>query len=315
MKIKNLQRITISEDQKHLLEELSGSKILLRNTSKINQTEIQNLLEQSKQNALIYLERNKLGQSLSIFEENNLYVAVTEIQSKLKLKKTPRRIECYDISHLSGKFVYGSLVSFIDGKPAKKFYKLFKCKDQNNDFENHKEVLTRRFNRILNLLLEEKPSEKNLKSWALPDLIIVDGGKGQLSSDLQVIEEFRAKFKENNLSFDVEICALAKRIEEIFLPHNPISVILEDKPKFLVQRIRDEAHRFGITNNRNARLKTASKSELDDIKGIGDKTKQKILNYFGSVKNFADNLFTNQEMIIELIGKNNTEKAQKHYGI
>jgi excinuclease ABC subunit C len=311
-----LTRAKIDQTQKDLLEELISKKLYIRNSFDQNQSEISSLLEQGQQNALVYLQRNRLGQSLNLFEENNLFTTIVELQKRLGLQKVPRKIECYDISHLSGKFVYGSMVTFIDGKPAKKFYKLFKCKDQNNDFENHKEVLKRRFERVLGEA-ENTVEKINLKKtgWELPDLIIVDGGKGQLSADLEIVENYQKIFKEKNLSFAVELCALAKREEEVFLPYRSNSIILENQTKFLVQRIRDEAHRFAITNNRNSRLKTAAKSQLDDVAGIGPKNKQKLLEVFGSVQNLTDNLFNNSELVYEVVGKSATTKLKKHFGV
>jgi len=312
-----LQRVNLTTEQKELLQKVSGVQILLRNSFNLNQKEIGELQEQAKQNAFIYLQRNQLGQKLSIFEENNLFTALVEIQNKLDLRKTPRRIECYDISHLSGKFVYGSMVTFLDGKPSKKLYKLFKTKEQNNDFENHKEVLRRRLERAFEL--EQKRAKNEFistseNSWSLADLIIVDGGKGQLSSDLKVLKEYGEKFSQNNLKFEVEICALAKKEEEIFLPDRQISVIFQNSTKFLIQRIRDEAHRFAITNNQNARLRTASKSKLDDIAGIGPITKQKLLTTFGSTENVVDSLSKNPELLYELVGESVVKKLKKTFG-
>ncbi len=325
-----LKSIKISQTQKEILETLSGQKIRLKNTFENNQSEINDLLELAKQNSYIYLQRNKLGQKLSLFEENNLFSILVKLQKTLKLKNLPRRVECYDISHLSGTFVYGSMVTFIDGRPAKKFYKLFKCKDQNNDFKNHSEVLRRRLKRYYKW--EEDNLQKNQHSkkevskfqqnnnpWQLPDLIIVDGGKGQLSSDAKILSEF-------NLLDQIELIALAKREEEIFVLNNKTDMLdspkgqqggflLSGQAKFLVQRIRDEAHRFAIINQRKAKLKTASKSELDDIQGIGDKTKQKLLQTFGSTQNLVDTLYKNQELVYELVGKKLTEKLKNHFGV
>ncbi len=304
----------LEKNQVDLLTETLELKIYHPYNSHLNKKKINELLDLAKHNAIIYLQRNKLGQQLSIFEENNLFKAVVELKEKLYLKKLPRRIECYDISHLSGKFVYGSMVVFIDGRISKKNYRLFKTVEQNNDFENHKEVLRRRFERCLKWELDpDKKSDKN--PWELPDLIIVDGGKGQLSSDLPLIDEYRQKFHENNLEFQVEISALAKREEEIFLPYNPNSIILSGHTKFLVQRVRDEAHRFAITNNRKARLKTVVKSQLDDIEGVGPKTKQKLLSTFGSTKKVIDTIYQNPELIHELVGQSTMNKIKKHFKI
>lgn len=299
----NLKRYAISSLDKNILEEISGQKIYIKNTFNLNQKAIEEVLQQAKQNSLVYLERNQLGQKLSIFEENNIFRAVLDLQHKLSLGKKLRRIECYDISHISGKFVYGSMVVFIDGLPLKKYYRLFKCPDKNDDFANHREVLTRRLHRSL---------DDTNKAWNLPDLIIVDGGKGQLSSDIVVLDQFREIFNEKKLKFEVEICSLAKKEEELFLPNKSESIKVSGSTRFLIQRIRDEAHRFAITNNRNARLKTASKSKLDAVPGIGIKTKQKLLTIFGSVDGLVTSLFQNPEIVYEAVGERTTENLKKY---
>jgi excinuclease ABC subunit C len=309
-----LKKIPLTLSEKESLEKITGLEIYLRNNFEENQHSINGLIDQAKQNALIYLERNQLGQKLSIFEENNLFSSVLDLQAKLGLKQIPRRIECYDISHLSGTFVYGSMVVFIDGRPAKNLYRLFKTKWQNNDFENHKNVLDRRFKRCLEWQLNPDNKDKE-NTWMLPDLIIVDGGKGQLSGDLEIFDNYRQQFTQAGLEFNVEVCSLAKREEELFLPHNPESVRVTGQTLFLIQRIRDEAHRFAITNNRKARLKTASKSQLDDIKGVGEKTKLKLLQVFGSTEKVISSLYSNPEMLYDLVGENIVNKLRKHFGI
>jgi excinuclease ABC subunit C len=310
-----MKKIQLTSNQKETLELISNQKVYLRNSFDQNQSQITELAKQGWQNALIYLERNQLGQKLSILEENNVYKTVVTLKSKLNLKKVPRKIECYDISHISGKFVYGSLVTFIDGLSFKKGYKLFRCPDQNDDFKNHKLVLQRRFKRALDETLKNSEIANPKLQWKLPDLIIVDGGKGQLSSDLEVVKEFRELFQAHQLDFEVEICALAKREEEVFLPGDPTPVLLDGSERFLVQRIRDEAHRFAITNNRKARLKNASKSELEKITGIGQKTKEKLLKVFGSVPNLVKSLDQNPELVYETAGKKVTELLKKHYQV
>jgi excinuclease ABC subunit C len=290
-----------------------------KTTNYQSRTQIASLLEQGKQNALIYLERNRAGQQLSLLDENNLFLCLKDIQTKLNLEKIPRRIECYDISHISGKFVYGSMVTFIDGQPAKKFYKLFKTKDQNDDFANHREVLLRRLKRYFDnvamvstnqqLSNQKFQIESDLSAahpWALPDLLIVDGGKGQLSSDLSILRQF-------GLEERVPVCGLAKRIEEIFLPEQAEPILFKGQTLFLLQRIRDEAHRFAITANRQARLKTASISELDEISGLGLKTKQKLLRTFGSVKNLVENLEKNPMLVHEAVGEKITQKLREKF--
>jgi len=303
-----LQKIQLSLPDKKILSEISGQNVKLKNTH-TKTTEIKDLLHLAQQNATIYLQRNRLKQKLSLLEESNLYTQIVNLQKKLKLKKVPRRIECYDISHLSGKFVYGSMITFLDGNASKKFYRLFKCPNRNDDFLNHKEVLTRRIQRFLKSQQKTDSNQSEIKSqigWNLPDLIIVDGGKGQLSSDYSVLVGL-------GVEKQIEMVSLAKKEEEIFYVNSEgnvvsESVLLEGSLKFLVQRIRDEAHRFAITNNRKARLKQASKSKLDEISGVGQKTKTSILQTFGSFDNFLENLESNFELVVELLGE---KKAQK----
>jgi excinuclease ABC subunit C len=307
-------RLMLEGEETKFIGELVGGKITQRNTVRANKSKIGELMEQGKQNAIIYLERNRLGHRLSIFEENNLFKTVTELKDALGLSKIPRRIECYDISHLSGKFVYGSMVVFIDGRPSKSNYRLFKTTERNDDFANHSEVLSRRLERCFKWL-DEHNGDNNKNPWKLPDLMIIDGGKGQLSADELIVSEYKQKFEEKGFEFEVELCALAKREEEIFLPNRGSPVILQGDMMFLVQRIRDEAHRFAITNNRNARLRQVQKSELDEIPGVGPKTKQLLLKTFGSVKVVGDTLFQNQELIYELVGKSITDKLKVHFGM
>jgi excinuclease ABC subunit C len=306
------KKININQDTKQILEELIGNKIYLRNSFDQNQLEIQALVEQGYKNSLAYLERNRLGQKLAMFDENRLFGAITELGKLLQMPKIPRRIECYDISHLQGKFVYGSMVVFIDGRAVSKYYRIFKCKDQNDDFANHRDVMSRRLQRGKDFETSLQDNLPTDKAWQLPDLIIVDGGKGQLSSDYEVLKEFGLESK-------VSMVSLAKAQEEIFAPDMTIfqnssdtnqeycfglqgGLLLFGEVKFLVQRIRDEAHRFAITSNRKARLKTIQKSSLDDMFGIGEKTKTKILQDFGSTQNLIQNLFDNPDLVHEKLG-------------
>ncbi|MBC7472033.1 MAG: excinuclease ABC subunit C [candidate division SR1 bacterium] len=298
--------------EKAILERKYGIKLHFKNTFEINRDKLGELMEMNRQNAIIYLQRNELGQKLNIFEENNLFIGLVDIQKTLQLEKIPRRLECYDISHLSGKFVYGSMVVFIDGRPSKRDYRLFKTKEQNNDFENHKEVLRRRFERCLKWY-DEHPAKVDKNPWELPDLIIVDGGKGQLSADLEIMDEYRQLFLTKGLKFDVDVCSLAKKLEEVFVPNQNEPYIFSGNAHFMIQRIRDEAHRFAITNNRNARLKEISVSELDSIPGVGEKTKQKLLQVFRSKENIIKNLYSNQELVIETVGENITKKLKKQF--
>jgi excinuclease ABC subunit C len=302
--------ISLTQADTKLLEEVSSLKVQQKYTLDNNKKEIAKLFKHNILNAYNYLVRNKNQERLNLFEENNLYKNLLELKSRLGLQNTPRRIECYDISHISGKFVYGSMVTFFDGRPAKKWYRLFKTKDQNNDFANMQEVLTRRIKRYF-----DSQGKSTEKGWDKPDLIIIDGGKGQLSSVVKAIAEINQELTNENMCFDSEICSLAKKEELIFLPDDKEPIAMEGETRFLIQRIRDEAHRFAITNNRNARIRTASKSELDTIPGIGGVTKTKALKAFGSVKGLVESLDNNQELVIEKLGKKVTETLKKHYGI
>lgn len=318
-----MPKTIINKNQKAILEQIAGVKILLNNTEAAfgqNIYSIDGLLKLGKENAETYLNRQRLGQKLNPLEENNLFAAVVQLAKNLGLPRNPRRIECYDISHLNGKYVYGSMISFIDGRAEKKLYKLFKCPDQNNDYDNHKQVLSRRFQKAI-----DKPDDFQ---WQLPDLIIVDGGKGQLSSDYQILKNYSLENK-------IYMVSLAKKEEEIFfvdhaqkileLQKNNLSqpldlgngggLLVKGDVKFLVQRIRDEAHRFAITANRQARFKQASKSVLDDIKGVGEKSKTKILQQFGSAKKFFETLEINPELVYESIGQKTTQKIIEQFNL
>jgi excinuclease ABC subunit C len=184
-----IQKINLSQIQKSELEKFSNSKIYLQVSFGDNNPKILELAKLGLDNSAQYLERHKLGQRLNIMEENSLYRAVISLQKLLGLKITPRRIECYDISHLSGTHVYGSMVTCIDGRMIKKFYKLFKVKEQNNDYNNHAEVMTRR--------LQKAVDYPDKIEWQLPDLMIIDGGKGQLSSDYLVLTSFNLQDKKS----------------------------------------------------------------------------------------------------------------------
>jgi excinuclease ABC subunit C len=320
----SLKKVEINQRAIEILEKISNNKVYIKNTSSLfgqNTYALKNLQELGQKNAMVYLQRQKLGHKLNPLEENNLFVAVVELQKFLGLKNKPRRIECYDISHMSGTSVYGSMVTFIDGQSQSRLYKLFKCPDRNDDFLNHHDVLTRRLKRGITSEFEKKTDARN-NEWRFPDLIIVDGGKGQLTSDYKALVELGLQDK-------IEIISLAKKEEEIFFINHEEKVnqlfkensnlklgkeggiLLTGDILFLVQRIRDEAHRFAIKNNRNDRLKAATKSIFDDIPGIGTVTKTKILKTFGSAKNMAQTMVTNPELVRELIGEKATEIIAK----
>lgn len=231
------------------------------------------LLSMAKENAREYLEKHIEKDKIKY---NNTFGALKVLQEKLNLKNFPRRMECYDISHISGTNKVASMVVFINGEPAKKHYRKFKIKTVkgSNDFACLKEALTRRLKRYIN---QDGESFKEK-----PDLLIIDGGKGQLSSCLEVLEELNLK--------DLEIISLAKRIEEVFFPNNSTPTLLKpgSAELKLIQRIRDEAHRFGITYHRTLRTNTQTKSELENIKGLGKIKIKELLNIFGNSENIKN---------------------------
>lgn len=202
--------------------------------------------------------------------------AVKQLADLLSLKTLPNRIECYDISHVSGVDKVSSMVVFEGGEPKKSHYRKFKIKtvEGNNDFASMKETLSRRLERLNN------PEETDESFASVPDLIVIDGGKGQLSYALDALALYGRT--------DIEILSLAEREEEVFLGRAPkVSVMLskDSVALQLLQRVRDEAHRFAITFHRNLHAKRMSESVLRDVPGIGKKKSADLLKKFGSVEN------------------------------
>ncbi|MCE1188032.1 MAG: excinuclease ABC subunit UvrC [Ignavibacteria bacterium] len=223
------------------------------------------LLKMCKENA-----RLQLGEILlqKMKREGKVPHSLVSLKRDLQLSKLPRVIECFDISNLQGSDIVASMVVFKDARPEKSAYRKFIIEgiDGPNDFASMEQVITRRYTRLIN---EEKP---------LPDLIMVDGGKGQLSMAVAVLRELKIK--------NYQIIGLAKRLEEIFVPgqSDPIIIPKTSSALKLLQRVRDEAHRFAITFHRQRRQNRIISSELTEIKGIGSHTAQKLLKHFGSLK-------------------------------
>ncbi|MBE6497202.1 MAG: excinuclease ABC subunit UvrC [Methanobrevibacter sp.] len=243
-------------DEKELLEEwlsdLRGNKVHI----KVPQKGVKlRLVKMARKNAEIIKHQKKKMES-----------ALIELKKYLKLEKLPRVIEGYDISNISGKFAVGSKVSFKDGKPNKKMYKHFKMETPGpNDFAMMEELLTRRLK-----MIDRDPE---------PDLIVIDGGKGQLGMACGVLDKL-------NLTH-IPIIGLAKEFEEIFIPNSsrPIIIPKNNKALHLLQQVRDESHRFAITYHRKLRSKNISASSLDDIAGIGKKRKMILLKEFETIDN------------------------------
>ena len=226
------------------------------------------LVDMAKKNAEDYLEK----EIDKIKHKDDMTVeACRRLKEILSLKRYPRRMECYDISHISGVDKVGSMVVFVDGEPDKDSYRRFRIKtvEGNNDFACLKEVLKRRLDKL-------KSDEKD--KFPRPDLIIIDGGKGQLSS-------VKAVFDEDGC--DIDLISLAKREEEIFTIYSNEPVVLSHRDYCLktLQRIRDEAHRFAITYHRQTHVRRNLASELKEIDGIGDKKRKALVDKFGGIEN------------------------------
>jgi excinuclease ABC subunit C len=238
------------------------------------------LVEMVARSAEENLEQSRLK---FLSDEQKTTAALTELAEALELPRLPRRIECFDISNLQGTTTVASMVVVEDGRPAKKEYRKFAIKEVagSNDFASMAEVIRRRFRRAAEAETSAEAGEATAESakWAaLPDLVIVDGGKGQLSAALQALDDVGWT--------EQPIAALAKENEELFLPgrSDPILLPRDSQALFLVQRIRDEAHRFAVTFHRQKRSKAAVHSRLDEVPGIGPKRRQALMKKFGSVK-------------------------------
>ncbi|MEW6061808.1 MAG: helix-hairpin-helix domain-containing protein, partial [Bacteroidota bacterium] len=255
--------------------------------------ELWKLLEMCKKNARFLLDELKLQK---LKQRDFIPAAVRSLQRDLRLAKPPRRIECFDISHFQGTETVASMVVFEDGKPKKSEYRKFKITSvaptEVNDFASMKEVIFRRYKRVLEEALE------------MPDLILVDGGKGQLSSALESLNELGIGSHP--------IISLAKRLEEVFVPHQsePIPIPKTSSALRLLQQIRDEAHRFAITFHRSLRDKRTLQTELDLIKGVGKKRARELLEVFGSVQGVK---FATVEQLTEVVGEKTAQKIQEYF--
>ncbi|MDQ3018604.1 MAG: excinuclease ABC subunit UvrC [bacterium] len=270
---------TRSKNKIKLCVPTRGQKLKLINLGKTNAEEFLHKWQRSQAN------------NLSIIHET-----LEKLKELLNLPTIPRRIECYDISNTQGTNPVGSMVVFKDGQPAKAEYRKFKItgKQSPDDFAMMREMLTRRLSRVH----PAKPED----AWPIPELLVIDGGKGQLGIVLEVLKAAK---------INIPVIGLAKRIEEIFLPHSSEPIVLShDNPALqMLQRLRDEAHRFGITFHRSLRSKQAVKSALDTIPGIGPKTKKLLKQKIGTVDKIKQTSF---DTLTELVGKSKAEIIKKH---
>ncbi len=239
--------------------------------------------------------------------------SVEALKRDLRLTRLPRRIECFDISHIQGTDTVASMVVFIDGKPKKSDYRKFKINTvldetgRPDDFLSMREVIYRRFKKHAEkkLIEDQMPPGEDESFASTPDLVIIDGGKGQLSSAVKVLDDLEIK--------NQNIIGLAKKLEEVYLPHEsyPQNIPKTSSGLRLLQRVRDEAHRFAITYHRKLRDKRTFTSELSEIAGIGEKTSQKLLIEFGSVENLREILKNNYNMVERSAGKKTAERLKK----
>ncbi len=250
------------------------------------------LVDLSIRNAKFYgLEKSKLNVTPEVPNERIL----KELKSKLHLNKLPRYIECFDNSNIQGTHPVSACVVFRDAKPSKKDYRHFNIKtvEGPNDFASMTEVMIRRYGRLLR------------EDAHLPDLIIIDGGKGQLSAALSGLEEI-------GLAGKIPIIGIAKKLEEIFFPGDQFPIYIDKKSEALkvIQHLRNEAHRFGITHHRNRRSKSMVATELDNVPGIGPKTRDVLLKKYKSVEKIKS---AELDKLIELIGKSKAVNLKNYF--
>ncbi|MBT8401905.1 MAG: excinuclease ABC subunit UvrC, partial [Rhodothermia bacterium] len=246
-------------------------------------------------NARLLLEEYKIEKAKQA--EGRIPHAVKTLQKDLRLPDLPRRIECFDISHLGGTGTVASCVVFEDGRPKKSEYRTFKIRNvesgRPDDFESMREVVQRRYRRV----------QDNDGPW--PDLVVIDGGKGQLSSAVQALNDIGVYGR-------FPIVGLAKRLEEVFFPvdSDSLQIARTSASLQLLQRVRNEAHRFAITIQRKQRKKATLTSELLEIQGVGKVTAGKLMRKFGSVKKVRE---ADADAIAAIVGRSVANKIRHHF--
>ncbi len=253
-----------------------------------------NLLDLSLRNAKFYrMEQLKQLQIVDPDRHTNRIMA--QMKADLRVPAEPRHIECFDNSNIQGTSPVAACVVFKDGKPCKKEYRHFNIKtvEGPNDFASMEEVVYRRYKRLLD------------ENQSLPQLIIIDGGKGQLSSALKSLELLDLRGK-------IAIIGIAKRLEELFYPDDPVPLYLDKKSETLkvIQQLRNEAHRFGITHHRDKRSKSALQTSVETIPGIGEKTMLTLIKHFKSVKRLTQ---ASEKEISEVVGVSKAKKIIDFY--
>ncbi|MCB4797983.1 excinuclease ABC subunit UvrC [Neotamlana laminarinivorans] len=252
------------------------------------------ILDLSIRNAK-YFRMERFKQIKIVDPDRHANRVMAQMKADLRLHEEPRHIECFDNSNIQGTNPVAACVVFKNGKPSKKDYRHFNIKtvEGPDDFASMEEVVYRRYKRLLD---EEQP---------LPQLIIIDGGKGQLSSALKSLDAL-------NLRGKIAIIGIAKRLEELFYPNDPIPLYLDKKSETLkiIQQLRNEAHRFGIEHHRNRRSKSALNTELETINGVGEKTVVELLKHFKSAKRVANAKLDELE---DVVGASRAEKIYNYY--
>ena len=252
------------------------------------------IVELSEKNAMEY-RVEKLKQVQIVDPERHTNRIMAEMKKLLRLPEEPRHIEGFDNSNIQGTNPVSACVVFKDGKPSKADYRIFHVKtvEGPNDFATMEEVIYRRYSRLLD---EGEP---------LPQLILIDGGKGQLSSAVKSL-------KLLGLYGKISIIGIAKRLEEIFFPEDPVPLYLDKKSETLkvLQQVRDESHRFGVKHHRTRRKNSTIKSELEEIPGVGEKTIQQLLSKLKSVKRIKE---ASLEMLEEILGKSKAKAVWEHF--
>lgn len=252
------------------------------------------ILDLSERNAKYY-RLDQLKQIKIVDPDRHTKRIMAQMQKDLRLSIEPRHIECFDNSNIQGTNPVSACVVFKDGKPSKKDYRHFNVKtvEGPNDFASMEEVVYRRYKRLLD------------ENQSLPQLIVIDGGKGQLSSALKSLEDLGLRGK-------IAIIGIAKRLEEIYYPGDSVPLYLDKKSETLkiIQHLRNEAHRFGITFHRDKRSKNAIQSELELIEGIGEKTIEVLLKHFKSVKRIKE---ATEKEVSDVIGVSKAKKISEFY--
>jgi excinuclease ABC subunit C len=250
-----------------------GSAVTIRVPQRGEKRTLQDTVTQNAREELV---RHRMRRAS---DHNSRAKALNELQDVLGLPEPPLRVECFDMSHLQGTDYVGSMVVLEDGLPKKSEYRKFKIKSGqgNDDFRAMEEVLTRRFTAYL--ADRDRPASERGKFSYPPQLLLVDGGKGQLSVAVKVLTEL-------GLDEEIPVASLAKRFEEVYLPGSPdpVRVPRQSEALYMLQRIRDESHRFAITFHRELRAKRMTSSSLDEIPGLGPTRRKRLVKELGGVK-------------------------------